>query len=171
MSAGRSLPVSNRRRRISHGPCVPYCAQRRDVRSSMPRSRAAATWVRSRRARASRYCAGVIAPYSLAGASNPIGLARTTPLALKSALSTMVHSLSGRLQNSLLPPQTPGPSLHSAAVTFGRPLGSSPSFCCIALKGGGRHWRKNSRGSEKGPNSKGFPRGTASMALSAVSFD
>jgi hypothetical protein len=60
ISAGLILPVSNKRSRISDVPWVPYRAQRRDVRSSMPRSRAAATWVRSRRARASRYCAGVI---------------------------------------------------------------------------------------------------------------
>jgi hypothetical protein len=65
MSAGRSLPVSNKRSRISDGPWVPYCAQRRDVRSLIPRSRAAATWVRSRRVRVSRYCAGVIAPCAL----------------------------------------------------------------------------------------------------------
>jgi hypothetical protein len=38
---------------------------------------AAATWLSPSRARASRYCAGVIAPYSLAGASNPIGLVLT----------------------------------------------------------------------------------------------
>jgi hypothetical protein len=65
MSAGLILPVSNKRSRISDVPWAPYCAHRRDVRSSMPRSPAAVTWVRSRRARASRYCAGVIAPYTL----------------------------------------------------------------------------------------------------------
>jgi hypothetical protein len=41
MSAGLILPASNKRTRTSDVPWVPYCAQRRDVRSSMPRSRAA----------------------------------------------------------------------------------------------------------------------------------
>jgi hypothetical protein len=43
MSAGLILPVSNKRSRISDVPWAPYCAHRRDVRSLIPRSRAAAT--------------------------------------------------------------------------------------------------------------------------------
>jgi hypothetical protein len=46
MSAGLILPVSNNRSRISDGPWAPYCAHRRDVRSLIPRSRAAAAAAR-----------------------------------------------------------------------------------------------------------------------------
>jgi hypothetical protein len=46
MSAGLILPVSNNRSRISDGPWAPYSARRRDVRSLIPRSRAAAAAAR-----------------------------------------------------------------------------------------------------------------------------